>query len=174
MWWNDSGKKLYKHYCTLFTLNVQVWMPSRCFTGTYLVTAAPLGEFEAWNASGAAGHADIFWMFAVGHSEAVGLTLCQALLCTTAVHVVQPDLAWNDKDEGWKMDAEDSLNIAERPAVCLKGAVNSIKQRKCCLVVEGMCFWHSLHSHGDMFVASHNLPPPFSENVPGEWNPDGD
>lgn len=87
-------------------------MRSRCFIGTYLVTAA-LGEFEAWNASGAAGHSDVFWMFAVRHSKAVGLTLCQALLCTTAVYVVQPDLAWNEKEDGWKMDVEDRtlLNV---------------------------------------------------------------
>lgn len=54
----------------------------------YLVTVALLGEFEAWNASGAARHSDVFRMFAVRHSKAIGRTLSQALLCTSAMHVV--------------------------------------------------------------------------------------
>lgn len=84
-------------------------MRARCFTGAYLVTAALLGEFKAWNASGAARHTNIFWMFAVGHPKAVGLTLSNALLCSSAVHIVQPDMAWNDNEQGWKKDAKDGL-----------------------------------------------------------------
>lgn len=34
-------------------------------------------------------------MLAVRDAEAVGLTLCQALLAAVAVHVVEPNMAWN-------------------------------------------------------------------------------
>lgn len=35
-------------------------MQARRFRGAYLITIALLGEFEAWNASGAARHSNIF------------------------------------------------------------------------------------------------------------------
>lgn len=84
-------------------------MHVRRFMGAYLITTALLGKFEAWNASWAARHPNIFWMFAVRHSKAIGLTLSQALLCTSAMHVVQPDMAWNDREQGWKMNADGFL-----------------------------------------------------------------
>lgn len=84
-------------------------MQARRFRGAYLITIALLGEFEAWNASGAARHSNIFWMFAVRHSKAIGPTLSQALLCTSAMHVVQPDMTWSDKEQGWKMNADGFL-----------------------------------------------------------------
>lgn len=36
-------------------------------------------------------------MFAVRHTKAIGLALSQALLSTSAVHVVKPDMAWNER-----------------------------------------------------------------------------
>lgn len=64
--------------------------------GSYLhAVGLVLDELEAWDALLGAHHSDIFWMFAVGHSKAIWLTLSQALLSTRAVHIVQPDTAWN-------------------------------------------------------------------------------
>lgn len=135
-------------------------MHVRRFMGAYLITTALLGKFKAWNASWAARHPNIFWMFAVRHSKAIGLTLSQALLCTSAMHVVQPDMAWNDREQGWKMNADGFLvtfkfKVVKHPGVCWNRSLNSINQGKCCLIVEGMCFYIFLHTHMEMCLFSH-------------------
>ena len=88
----------YRHgsvYCKC-TVHVQVYLWVCCSVGTYLVAAGLVpDELEPWNALLGARHSDIFWMFAVRHTEAIGLTLSKALLSTSAVQVVEPDTAWN-------------------------------------------------------------------------------
>lgn len=70
--------------------------------GSYLITVGQvLEELEAWNSPLGAHHSNIFWMFAVRHTKAIGLALSQALLSTSAVHVVKPDTAWNGE---WQTD----------------------------------------------------------------------
>ena len=56
-------------------------------------------EFETRNAFLVAHHPDIFRVFAVTHTKAIGLTLCQTLLCATTVDIVQPDTPWNGEKE---------------------------------------------------------------------------
>lgn len=71
-----------------------------CSMGTYLMAVGlVLDELEAWNALLRARHSDILWMSAVRHSKAIGLTLSQALLSTSAVHIVQPDMACQVRGE---------------------------------------------------------------------------
>lgn len=57
--------------------------------GTYLLAVGLVpDELEAWNSLLRAHHSDIFRMFAVRHSKAIGLTLSQTRLSTGAVHIV--------------------------------------------------------------------------------------
>lgn len=64
--------------------------------GSYLSAAGQvLDELEARDSPLRARHADVFWVLAVRDAKAIGLTLCQALLAAVAVHVVEPNMAWN-------------------------------------------------------------------------------
>lgn len=44
------------------------------------------------------------------------------------MHVVQPDMAWNDEEESWKMNADGFLvafkfKPGKHPGVCLSGSL---------------------------------------------------
>lgn len=70
------------------------------WAGSYLsVVGQVLDELEARNPPLRAHHAHVFWMLAVRDAQAVGVTLCQALLAAAAVHVVEPNTAWNGEQQ---------------------------------------------------------------------------
>lgn len=76
--------------------SLPTWCLHTCTAASYLSTAGlVLDELEAWNSPLRAHHTDVFRMLAVRDAEAVGVTLCQALLAAAAVHVVEPNMAWN-------------------------------------------------------------------------------
>lgn len=68
--------------------------------GSYLSVADQvLDELEARNSPLRAHHADVFRVLAVRDAQAVGVTLSQALLAAAAVHVVEPNTAWNREQQ---------------------------------------------------------------------------
>lgn len=99
---------------------------------THLLTVGLVpDELEAWNALLVAHHPDIFWMFAVRHSKAIGFTLSQTLLSTGAVHIVKPDTAWNRKSERTNLGLSSGfgllvkLNVQFVTCMCHKNVQNN-------------------------------------------------